>query len=50
MNDSLKVQLISEILDNYYDCMYENNACAAVIDVIYTILQFEPYAFKETDN
>lgn len=41
MSDNLKLSLIDAILSNYYECCYENEACAAVLDTIFVILSFE---------
>ena len=32
---------IKEIFDNYYECCYDNSAAAAILDMIFIILEFE---------
>lgn len=41
MSDNTKIQLIKEIFDNYYECCYDNSAAAAILDMIFIILEFE---------
>ncbi len=41
MNENIKVKLIDAILADYYECGYEASAAEAIINVIFTIINFE---------
>ena len=40
MSDKAKIAIIKGIIENYYECCYDNDACAATVDAIFTIVSF----------
>lgn len=41
MNDTIKIKLIDELLANYYECGYNGDQAAAVLDCIFVVETFQ---------